>query len=173
MFPKVASNAEHLPFWLPILSENGLNSRCAEKLQFAQYSVGPVAAQPVSSLKAYPATGLWQTLCWRELWLENNNEKKRSKGVKMTLFSLLLSMDCPERWWEPCLRRSWMHSLSHGPAHRYALLLLLHIPNPKAWAAQSSSFWLNSVPKEPCVLVQKPAHSLWCPLSLPFGRSGW
>lgn len=172
MFPKVASNNGHLPFWLPILGENGLISRCVEELQYALYSVGPVAAQPVSSLRICPAAGLLQTLCWRELWLQKK-ETKRSKGVKMTSFSLLLSMDCPKQWWEPCLRRSWMHSLSCGPAHPYPLLLLLHNPNPKAWAAQSSSFWPNSAPKEPCVLVQRPAHSLWCPLSSPFGKSGW
>lgn len=77
MFPKVALNAGHLPLWLPMLSEDGLIFRCAEKLQFALFSVGPVAAQPVSSLKAYPATGLLQTLCWRELWLKNQNEKEQ------------------------------------------------------------------------------------------------
>lgn len=58
-----------------------------------------------------------------------------------------------------------MHSLSRGPAHPYPLLLLLHIPNPKAWAAQSSSFWPNSAPKEPCVPVQKPPHCSRCSLS--------
>lgn len=78
MFPKVASNNGHLPFWLPILGENGLISRCVEELQYALYSVGPVAAQPVSSLRSCPAAGLLQTLCWRELWLQ----KKKQKGAK-------------------------------------------------------------------------------------------
>lgn len=120
----------------------------------------------LSSCRSFANTVLERTLT-------SKKETKRSKGVKMTSFSLLLSMDCPKQWWEPCLRRSWMHSLSCGPAHPYPLLLLLHTLNPKAWAAQSSSFWPNSAPKEPCVLVQRPAHSLWCPLSSPFGKSGW
>lgn len=147
MFPKVASNAGHLPFWLPTLSENGLISRCAEKLQFALSSVGPVAAQPVLSLKAYPGTGLLQKLCLKELWLgKKKNQKtrkqantKKPKKIQQNkkeqrslndFISLLLSKDCPKQWWGPCLRTSWMHLLSCGPAHPSPLLLLLHIPNP-------------------------------------------
>lgn len=64
----------------------------------------------LSSCRSFANTVLERTLT-------SKKETKRSKGVKMTSFSLLLSMDCPKQWWEPCLRRSWMHSLSCGPAH--------------------------------------------------------
>lgn len=96
MFPKVASNAGCLPFWLPIFSENGLISRCAEKLQFALESVGPVAAQQISTeaLEAQSTAGLLQT---------PKKKKKRSKGVKTTSFSLLLAVSCPKQWWESVL----------------------------------------------------------------------
>lgn len=45
--------------------ENGLISRCAEKLQSTLESVGPVDVQqiPVEALKALSATGLLQTPC--------------------------------------------------------------------------------------------------------------
>lgn len=82
----------------------------------------------------------------------------------MTWFSLPLSMDCPNKSWEPCLRRSWMHSLNPGPAHPCPLLLLLHIPNPKAWAAKSPSFWPNSALRSPGSLFRgqhTPCGALW------------
>lgn len=97
VFPKVASNAGCLHFWLPMFIKNGLISRCAEKLQSTLESVGPVDAQQISVevLKALPPTGLLQTSCQLK-----RIAIKRSKEVKMTSFSLPLATGCPRQQWE-------------------------------------------------------------------------
>lgn len=62
----------------PSLAKNGLISRCAEMLQFALESLGPVAAQQISmeDLKAWSTAGLLQTLCQLEANLTKKKEQR-------------------------------------------------------------------------------------------------
>lgn len=173
MFPKVASNAGCLPFWLPIFSKNGPISRCAEKLQFAMESVGPVAAQQISieALKAWSAAGLLQPLWWLERTL---TKRKGAKELKWLNLFLPLAVGCPKQQGNQCWRRSWMYSLNRDPAHPHPLLFLL--PNLDPQGSNCSILFLlsNPRPKEaPCLCSRHRHASPFGTLSFLFGKYGW
>lgn len=115
--------------------KNGLISRCAEKLQSTLESVGPVDAQQISIevLKALPPTGLLQTSCQLK-----RIAIKRSKGVKMTSFSLPLATGCPRQQWEFMLEEEMLDT--------YLPLLLLP-PQSKSLGSNCLILFLLSKPR--------------------------
>lgn len=160
MFPKVASNAGCLPFWLPISGENGLISRCAEKLQFAVESVGPVAAQQISTeaFKSWSTAGLLQTLCRPERTL---TKKKGAKELKWLHFLCRLPWAAPNNAGNLCWRRSWMPFTEPWPCPSSPSTALAPQPKPQG-SSCSILFWAIPDPKKPRACAQTPAHfSCW------------